>query len=309
MKKTLLFTLRIAALTFLYLVLFIVASGTAFALLNMAVTQSPEETGGGAMLAMLAVSFLNALVLTYMITRSRWAGWKLSFVVAFVLYSVMLVMSQIETLIFPQVLNRLPAGTAPALFLMGVLLVVPFAPLAVLIMGKWRRDTAEDERNLRLAMPFGEWLWKIVVIALIYVVIYFTFGYFVAWKNPAVLAYYNGTDPGDIFTHAANSFQQTPWFFGVQFLRGILWALIALPVIRMLKGSAAEAGLMVGLLFAVLMNSQLLLPNPAMPEAVRMAHLVETASSNFLFGVIVAELLLWRSKAASAFSRPSPMVR
>jgi hypothetical protein len=39
------------------------------------------------------------------------------------------------------------------------------------------------------------------------------------------------------------------------------------------------------------MNSLLLLPNPYMPHEVRMAHLVETASSNFIFGVFIGWLL------------------
>jgi hypothetical protein len=47
----------------------------------------------------------------------------------------------------------------------------------------------------------------------------------------------------------------------------------------------------VGLLFAVLVNAQLLLPNPYMPDAVRMAHLIETASSTFIFGLLVGWLL------------------
>jgi len=66
---------------------------------------------------------------------------------------------------------------------------------------------------------------------------------------------------------------------------------LALPVIRMMKGHWWEAGLAVGLLFAVLMNSQLLLPNPYMPEAVRLTHLAETASSNFIFGWLIVLLL------------------
>jgi hypothetical protein len=37
------------------------------------------------------------------------------------------------------------------------------------------------------------------------------------------------------------------------------------------------------------MNSQMLIPNPFMPAEVRMAHFLETASSNFLFGW----LLVW----------------
>jgi hypothetical protein len=47
----------------------------------------------------------------------------------------------------------------------------------------------------------------------------------------------------------------------------------------------------VAVLFAV-MTSQLLLPNPLMPDEVRMVHLVETATSNFLFGWLVVLILL-----------------
>jgi len=62
----------------------------------------------------------------------------------------------------------------------------------------------------------------------------------------------------------------------------------------MLKGQMVETALMLGLLFGVVMNAQLLIPNPYMPEAVRMAHLVETASSNFIFGLLVGWLLTER---------------
>ena len=65
----------------------------------------------------------------------------------------------------------------------------------------------------------------------------------------------------------------------------------------MMKGNWWEAGLAVALLFGVVMNTQLLLPNPLMPKDVRMAHLVETAVSNFIFGwVLVWILRLQRSR-------------
>jgi hypothetical protein len=78
--------------------------------------------------------------------------------------------------------------------------------------------------------------------------------------------------------------------FLLQALRAVLWAALAVPVIKMTKGKWWEAGLAVALLFAV-MTSQLLLPNPLMPAEVRMAHLVETATSNFLFGWLVVLIL------------------
>jgi hypothetical protein len=58
----------------------------------------------------------------------------------------------------------------------------------------------------------------------------------------------------------------------------------------MMKGQWWESGLAVALLFAAV-NSQLLLPNPLMPYEVRMAHLLETATSNFLFGWLIVIVL------------------
>lgn len=43
------------------------------------------------------------------------------------------------------------------------------------------------------------------------------------------------------------------------------------------------------------MTARLFLPNPYMPEPVRMAHLVETGSSNFIFGMFLTWLLTARA--------------
>jgi hypothetical protein len=81
------------------------------------------------------------------------------------------------------------------------------------------------------------------------------------------------------------------------------WVALALPVIRMLKGKWGETALSIGLLFSVVMTAPLLLPNPYMPEPVRMAHLVETTSSNFIFGIFVGWLL---TRGDSAGERVAP---
>jgi hypothetical protein len=71
--------------------------------------------------------------------------------------------------------------------------------------------------------------------------------------------------------------------------------LLALPVILMMKGPWWEAGLALSLLFAV-PTAYLLFPNPLMPEAVRMTHLVETAPYQFLFGWFVGWLFARTSR-------------
>jgi len=86
--------------------------------------------------------------------------------------------------------------------------------------------------------------------------------------------------------------RDTPMLLPLQAARALMWTALAVLIIRMMKGEWWEAGLAVALSFTVLMNSQLLLPNPLMPQEVRMVHLLETASSNFLFGWLVVFVLL-----------------
>ena len=197
------------------------------------------------------------------------------------------VMPQIESAYF---ITRLPPGMLPRLFLAGLILATVFAPLAVLILGKARTGATETPRETRLNMPLGTWIAKLSLIVIAYLVIYFTFGYFIAWKNEAVRAYYNGSDPGNFITHIANLLRIEPLLFLLQAVRGLLWAALAVPIIKMLKRNRWETGFAVALLFAV-MTSLLLLPNPLMPDEVRMAHLLETATSNFLFGWLVVLIL------------------
>jgi len=287
MKPAAFVALRVIALTIILFICFGVAAGVVGLAGN---SQTTGQPGAGA-LPLLIVCFLETVVMTYLILRSRWTGWRLAAAVFFVFYGVTTFMPQIESAVF---LTRLPAGMLPRLFLMGALIAAPFSVLAVLILGKRKAETVDTERNSRLVMPASEWAWKLVVIALAYVILYFTFGYFIAWRNPAVREYYGGIDPGSFVAQMGTVLRDTPWLIPFQILRAMCWVALSLPVIRMMKGQWPETALAIGLLFAVVMNAQILLPNPYMPEPVRMAHLAETASSNFIFGVFVGWLLTAR---------------
>jgi hypothetical protein len=291
MKAALSVVLRVIALTIVLFISFAVAAGV----VGLQDSSQSSEQAGGAALTLFAVCALETVVMAYLILRSRWAGWKLIAAVFVVFYGVTTFMSQIESAVF---LTRLPSGMVPRLLLMGAVIGALFSPLAVLILGKRRLAAADTVSNSRLIMPGSEWAWKLAVIALAYLVLYFTFGYYIAWRNPAVPAYYGGTDPGSFFAQMGTVLRDTPWLVPFQIMRAMLWVALALPVIRMLKGEWPETAIAIGLLFSVVMNAQLLLPNPYMPEAVRMAHLVETASSNFIFGVLIGWLLTQRHSLA-----------
>jgi len=271
--------LRVAILTLLL-----------FALLSMDfVRLRVTESAWTARLALLIVSFLDILVLSYPILRSRWTGWRLVAATFLVLYGVMTFLSQIETVVFLQYLVEIvPAEQIPGLFLNGAITAAIFSPLAVLIHGRMREVKEEQQPDQRLVMSWTRWLWKLILVAVSYLVIYICFGMFVflPLAGEAGQEYY-----ADL--------QLPVWILPFQLLRGLIWAALALPVIRMMKGRWWEAGLAVSLLFSVLMGALLLVPTEFMPDAVRFAHLVEVSSSNFLFGWIVALALALPSRTAA----------
>lgn len=286
MKRILLISTRLIALTILYFVCFAIISG---AFLSVSSEQTEPGQARVALLALLVVSVINTAVLAYITLRSRWAGWKIMLTLFIVFYGVVTVMTQIESAFF---ITRLPPGMLSRLFLAGAIMAAVFAPLVVLILGKGKSQSKESVYQSRLQMTAGSWGIKLSVIVVAYALIYFTFGYYIAWRNAAVRSYYGGNDPGSFVAQMTSVLRDTPTLLPLQVVRALMWTALAVPVIKMMKGAWWEAGLAVALLFGVLMNTQLLLPNPFMPHEVRMAHLLETATSNFLFGWLVVVVLL-----------------
>jgi len=281
MKAKLILILKFLALVILYFILFAVISATILPRLQQS---PPDYEPLSALSALLLMSGLNAALLTYITLRSRWSGWKLIVTLAVVFFGVATVMPQIETAVF---VRTLPPGFLSRLFLAGFLFSFLYAPLLVLLAGNRRQS---EFTAPKVKVNSSQAVIKFTIAAFIYVILYFTFGYFIAWQSPALRAYYGGGNSNGFLMQLNETWRATPWLFPFQFLRGLLWSLLALPVIRMLRGQRLEKAVVVGLLFAVV-TSQLLLPNPLMPYEVRMRHLVETASSNFLFGCIVVCLL------------------
>ncbi len=244
------------------------------------------------LLAVVVMCALETVVLAYPIARARWGGWKLVGTVFLLVFGIMSFQSQIEAMFF----GVLPWKTTVRILAMGGLVAAVFAPLAVLILGRWKSPPEPASAPPRLSAP--QWGLRLGGVAVFYVVLYTAFGHFVAWQSPAVREYYGGGS-GDGGLGELGLFV-IPWLGPFQAFRGLLWAGLGLLVIYMMRGRWWEKGLATGLLFAVLMNAQLLLPNPYMPEAVRMVHLVETASSNFILGWWIA----WLFRGLSSSSAP-----
>lgn len=225
--------------------------------------------------ALLAVTALNAVGLALVAARARVSGWRLALVLFVAYFAISSAMMQIETLWFNASL-KLPLVVIGQLVANAAITAVIVAGVGALIFHP--SEEALDAWSAKL-------VWRIAAMALIYVVLYFAAGFFIAWQSEAVRSYYS------------NGMQiSMPPTIVFQIFRGTLWALIALFIVSRLKGSLSSRALIMAILFAVLTAAQLLYPAPFFPWPVRQAHLIEVGTSEFIYGIIATVVLLGGAK-------------
>jgi hypothetical protein len=287
-KKFLTQNIKIGFLLFAFLVIYI---GAAVIFIQGLPDTPSDPSPIPAPFDILLFAAGHVLVLAWIIARSNWRGWKLVLVLAFTYYGSITFMTQIETWYFLADISVSPK-TLRGLFLAGLPTALVFIPLAVLVLGKWKTAVEARPEGNPPAMPAKQWAWKLALVAIAYMALYFSAGYFIAWQNPNLVAFYGGSDPGSFWLQMRNILETSPETLPFQFMRGVLFALFALPVIRMYRGRPWEAAFLVALLLSVPFNIGHLMLNPLMPDAsVRFSHMIETASSNFVFGLIIVWLL------------------
>jgi hypothetical protein len=253
-------------------------------------TQMTPEEASWAGQALFIVSTINALVLAYPILRSDWHGLKLIGVVFIIQFGVETFMTQIETLYFNRSL-QVKAQEMMELIASGALRALIFAPLAVLFLGKLKNSGQPGDS--RAALKLSEWGWGLATLAVLYPIIYFMFGYYVAWQWEETRLFYSGTTAILPFlTHFRGLFSSDPYIIPFQIMRGALWATLALLIVNMMKGKRWESALAVALIFAGILSSGIgLFPNPYMPPMIRQSHFYELLSSMLLFGGIAGWVL------------------
>ena len=306
MKFGLVLTLRVLLLFVVIMGCFMVAGAVS----SLAGGSGASDLAARADSASVAASTLNALLLmcgfvtlvvSSIVLRARAFGWQLAGALSLATFGVMTFLYYIEAQVFLR--TRMSPESMKGMLVMGGVFAVLLGPLAVWILGRWGRPSAAVSQPV--AIPAGAWMWMLTAIGVCYVALYMTFGYFVAWQNPALRDYYGGTDPGSFVASIRQNWVMTPWIFPLQFGRGILWALFLVPLIRGFRRSPAETGFAMAL-FSAVWCLQLLFPNPYMPAEVRWSHLVETLGSNLIFGFGVGWLLSHPGAIALKTLSPSP---
>ena len=303
-KRLIMATLRLGILAIAFIVL-LAAAGNLASPPELTARFTPEQQVQAAAVLPL-VGLIMSSCLSYLALRSRWHGWRLAGALFIILYGIYTFLSQIETAVFPAIADQLPEGTLRGFFVSGLALAVPFSLLAVWILKKTRKDPSISEARQRLRIPAGEWVWKLGAAAILYVIVYFTFGYYVAWRTPGLPEFYGGSDPGSFLAQLGNVMRDTPWLPFFQIPRGLVWAAIGCLIISMHRGKPWELALAVGLTFATLISSGLLFPNPFMPPAIARGHALELSSSMVVYGILLTILMLWKPAGPVPAAKEAP---
>lgn len=235
--------------------------------------------------ALLIATTTCAAVLAGLAAQARIRGLRLALFLFATLFGVQTFMMQIETAYFNASVG-MPWDTLARFIAASAISAAFAAGVAAVVFRPARGEAAPGHDGL---------VWRIPAVAATYVFAYFAAGAGIAGQSAQLRAYYY---PG------GEDLSLAAWFvMGVtdgpliafQLLRGALWALLALLIVRNLKGTLATRATMIALAFSMFTAPQLLFPNPYMPWAVRLPHLLEVGISNAIFGALAAVLLSPRS--------------
>ncbi|MBD3216464.1 MAG: hypothetical protein GF311_27875 [Candidatus Lokiarchaeota archaeon] len=220
---------------------------------------------------LIYVAFSFSALILYLCKRSKWAGLKLFASIFLLYFGITVLLTQSESFVFLEQLVRIiPKGALPLLIIDNTMTAFLFSLLAVWVSGKWKQKTmVNDEKPIE--MNWKIFLSKLAILGMLYYAIYTAFGRYVMIPIAGVEAFQE---------YYANLIVPS-WMPLFQFIRGIVWVLIGMPIIFMFTGSKHETAIAIGLSFSILMGMNLLIPLPYMSERIRIAHFIEIMTSNF----------------------------
>jgi hypothetical protein len=241
-------------------------------------------------LDMIINAIVNATLVFWIIKRSSYNGFKLILQLVVCVFGVQTFQTQLETAYFINAFPLLRGNfEVYKIIARGLLSSILFVTLATLITGRLKNrvkaaSTFSFSTNRTIKISAG--------LGVFYFVLYFIFGYYVAFQSEAVRAFYGTTGELNSFVgQLKSSFMENPTIPFFQYCRGILWVICLLPILKGFTGSKIELIIFSGLFFALMPTVQLLFPNPLMPASVGVYHFVEVAISTGIFGAVAAWLI------------------
>ena len=245
----------------------------------------PVEDPASAGLSVLLVCSINSLLWSILFWSSRaFIGLGKSVALLLYLFGTQFFLTQMETFFFSANLGISP-GQVTSILLAGLVMVTATGGLGLGLT----RKLAPTQIRIVFKPEVRGWRGMITPMllmgALVYPLLYETFGYYIAWQNEHLRLFYShSTELKSFLMQLRGFFFEGIYFF--QVLRGIIWVVISIPMVLLLRQNKFFEYVLVGLMSA-LPAIQLFVPNPYMPADIAMTHFVETSSSNFLWGLLI----------------------
>jgi len=262
-----------------FLIAYFVITAIAGAIFPMETATKPDASAMGALLLHMVV---NSFFIIYLLRRLSLKGFSLIAATVLSVYGLQIFMTQIETWIFIKSFPQITTQWLVTIFTSNLIQLFAITALGYFM---WKPSATADIQNKKANSLKGKG-WKLAILSVSYMILYFTFGYFVAWQLESLREFYRTTVTG--IGNVELAF--------IQVARGAIWVLFCLPIVFNLKGGRREKLIIVPLMMALLPTILLLMPNPLMPFPIRMAHFVEIFLSNGIFGLLITLLMTSQKK-------------
>ena len=235
---------------------------------------------------MLLVSLLGAIALSINVKLSEWSGTKLILALGLSFWGIEYFIAQIETLYFREAFPFMTNMEILNIMLRGVITTIIVVPLTVIIFGKRKAVENIVIKDVLAKIEMKSWMKKAPVFALLYIIIYLFFGYYVAWQFEAVRLFYSGTtEQLNFINHIIMTMKGRPLFLLYHFIRGLLWIGFSVPIILM-NSSRIKTMISLMLLFSY-HGFQIIMAQGIFPPDVLIGHTIETTISACIYGGLI----------------------
>ena len=223
-----------------------------------------------AIIGRVIMAIFDSVILCWILAKSRTFGMELVAVIFLALFDVKILMTVIEAMYLTDL-----RPLVMAILLNGFIACLLWSMTAVaLTVGFTQNEPNPIDYDQIIWIQKWFQLYKLLLLAMVWMVLFVLGG--LVFMNLAILF-----DP-QAFSNYSN-LDMPVWVLPFQGLRAVLWILLALPLIKQLKGKKIGLMIISGCIFAIWMGSNLLLALD-LPIGLRYAHLVEVMVENFVFG-------------------------
>jgi|GEM_PF-3060966 len=231
------------------------------------------------------VSFWICLVILYISKKSHSSEKHTAFGLSLSLFFIYGLMTQIDNIFLDNVWVNLKKADILFQVLGNGISVVLVAILGMKLFGIGYRPSRYSRKPKRYTAL--ELILKLILVGISYVIIYFTFNYFIGWEIEDFRIVYTGnSEMTDFIAHLVDNWNNKPQVYLFQFIKGALLGLFILPIVYLFRNRSLQMQTSIFLVFETTALFHII-PNYLIPNGVRMGAFLEVSCLMLLFSIII----------------------